>query len=149
MIAFDVSTIIARPVEAVFEFVSNLANNPQWQAMTVEATKTSEGAVGLGTTWRETVRLLGRRVEVERQTTAYEPSSMFSVATTSGPVQVEATVSLEPMEGGTRFKAAFRGDTGTFAKLGGPLLASMMKRAVEADVATLKALLESDASDLP
>ena len=149
MIAFDVSTIIARPVEAVFEFVSDLANNPRWQAVTVEVTKTSHGPVGLGTTWRETIKLLGRQVEVERRTTAYEPNSIFSVATTSGPVQVEVTVSLEPVDGGTRFKATFRGDAGTFAKLGGPLLASMVKRAVEADVATLKALLESGASEKP
>jgi carbon monoxide dehydrogenase subunit G len=149
VIAFEVSTFIARPVEAVFVFVSNLENNPQWQAVTVEATKSSEGPIGVGTTWKETVRLLGRQIEVERRTTAYEPNSGFSLATTSGPVQVEATIRLEPENGGTRFSAAFRGDAGALAKLGGPLLATMMKRGVEADVATLKALLESAASDMP
>jgi uncharacterized membrane protein len=45
------SVVINRPPEEVFEFVSNFENNPRWQSGMHEARITSEGPLGVGTTY--------------------------------------------------------------------------------------------------
>jgi hypothetical protein len=48
------SIVIERPVPEVFAFVSNTTNDPLWHTTVVEGHQTSEGPVGLGTTFEGT-----------------------------------------------------------------------------------------------
>ena len=43
MISMEHSFVIHRPVEEVFEFVTDIQNASQWQSWAVEANVTSEG----------------------------------------------------------------------------------------------------------
>ncbi len=65
MARLECSVTIDRPVEEVFAFLSNYENDPKWSSATVEGKKTSEGPIGVGTTWRSVSKVLGRRTEVE------------------------------------------------------------------------------------
>ncbi len=57
---------IARPAEEVFDFLADLHNEPTFTDAS-NIVKTTEGPIGLGTIYTETVKALGRfEVEIDR-----------------------------------------------------------------------------------
>jgi Polyketide cyclase / dehydrase and lipid transport len=58
---------IARPAEDVFDFLADLHNEPKYNPDASNIVKTTEGPIGLGTIYTETVKPLGRfEVEIDR-----------------------------------------------------------------------------------
>ena len=145
MAQFEINFVINRPVEEVFAFGSNYENNSKWVSGVIEVKKTSEGPIGVGTTYRTVLTFLGRRIESEAECTEYEPNRSFAMKSTSGPFPVENQSTFERVEGGTRVTFSTVAEPGGFFKLAEPLLVSMVKRQFEADFAKLKDLLEAHA----
>jgi uncharacterized membrane protein len=145
MAGIEVSTVITRPVEEVFAVLGNEENRPKWSSTSIEVKKTSEGPIGVGTTWRAVDRIFGRRMERESVFIEYEPNRKITQKSTSGPVPFEVRSIYEPVEGGTRVIVTAEAQPSGFFKLAGPLLARMRKRQFETDLANLKALLEAHA----
>lgn len=145
MAKFEISTVIKRPTEEVFAVMSNAENNLKWQSGTIEAEKTSDGPIGVGTTWRSVSRFLGRRIESESEFTEYELNRKLGFKSKSGPIQFESRMTFERVEGGTRINTKFEAEIGGFFKLAEPLVVSMGKRQLEGDLANLKDLMEAHA----
>ncbi len=145
MIKVAVGEVINRPVEEVFAYTANPENDPQWQSGIEEARLTSDGPLGKGSTAREVIRFLGRRMDIEFLITEYEQDKKLSVKTTGGPVSFEQTATYEPVDGGTRLNFTMEGDAKGFFKLADPLLARMVKRQVQGDLGNLKDLMEEHA----
>ena len=145
MAKLEISTVINRPVEEVFAFVSNYENLPKWNSLSSEVKKTSEGPIGVGTTYRTVVKFLGQRIEGETEVTEYEPNRSCAHKAKSGPFPVENRLTFERVEGGTRVSLMTEGEPGGFFKLAEPLLVSMLKRQFEGDFANLKDLMEANA----
>ena len=78
MIAFEKSIFINRPQQEVFDFVSNPANDPQWRSGAESAEWTSEGPVGVGSTYRSVDKLLGRKIEGTTEVTIWDPPPSVS-----------------------------------------------------------------------
>ena len=70
---------IARPVEEVFAFLADVRNEPRWCPQVIEVAVTPPRPLGAGSTYRETVRVGGRKMTIEFVVTAYEPP--FHMAT--------------------------------------------------------------------
>ena len=145
MIKSEISVVINRPVEEVFAFANDLESDPQWMAAVSERKKTSEGPVGVGTTFRDTGQLLGRQIENNYEITEYEPNMKFGIKSVSGSIPVEATMTYEPVAGGTRVTQAGEAEVAGLFKLSEPIVARMMKRQFDADLANLKDLMEPQA----
>jgi uncharacterized membrane protein len=145
MAKLEISIVINRPVEEVFAFLSNLENSPKYISGSVETKKTSEGPVGVGTTYRTVRKFLGRRIEEETELTAYEPNRRIASKGKAGPITAEGQVTFERVNGSTRVTVTMVAEPGGFFKLAQPLLVSMAKRQFEADVANLKDLMEAHA----
>ena len=145
MAKLAISTVINRPVEEVFAVGSNPENYPKWISGSIEAKKTSEGPIGVGTTFRTAVRFLGQRIEGEIEITAYESNRRFVSKSKSGPFPVENQSTFERVDGGTQVTFTTVAEPGGFFKLAEPLLVSMLKRQFEADFANLKDLMETHA----
>ena len=145
MINVEVSTVINRPVDEVFAFLSDLENNLRWRASQIEARKTSEGPIGVGTTYRMVNNVLGRRIEGEGVVTEYEPSRSFTSVSRSGYLPLEAQRIFEPVEGGTRVTFVLRAEPAGFFKIAEPLVAAMARRRIESEAANLKDLMEAGA----
>ena len=143
MIKSEISVVINRPVEEVFAFANDLESDPQWMAAVSERKKTSEGPVGVGTTFRDKGTLLGQKVENNYEVTEYELNAKLGIKTVSGSIQIEATSTCEPVEGGTRFTMAGDAEVAGLFKFAEPIVASMMRRQLEADLAKLKELMEA------
>ena len=139
----ELSVVIERPVEEVFAFATDPENEPLWQSTSLETEQTSGGPVGVGATFRNTSKFLGRRIETTYEVTENEPPRRQCLRVTSGPIPGSGCYLLEPAEGGTRFTQRFEAEIGGFFRLAEPLVGRAIRRQMEADMATLKDLLEA------
>jgi uncharacterized membrane protein len=145
MMKVELSVVINRPIEEVFAFTTNLENASLFQPDVLESRQTSEGPISAGTTWQEVRHMLGRRMESTNVVTEYEPNKRIFFRTASGPIPVEGGYTFEPVEGGTKLIIVGQAETSGFFKLADPLVASIVKRQLEASSAILKDLLEAQA----
>ncbi len=138
------NVVIERPIEEVFAFVTDPNNDPLWQSTSLETEQTSEGPVDAGTTFRNTSKFLGRRIDSTYEVTENDPPHKQCVRITSGPIPGSGCYLFEPANGGsTRFTQIFEAEAGGFFRLAEPLVARAIRRQMEADMETLKDLLES------
>ncbi len=143
MTKLEQSVVINRPIEEVFAFVADIEKSPQWMSELVEAKQTSEGPVGVGTTFSAVATPLGRRAESTQEVTEYEPSSKFAIKSTSGPVASEDEYTFESVAGGTKVTRVVNAEMAGFFKLAEPLVVRMMGRQFKTNFAHLKDLLEA------
>jgi Polyketide cyclase / dehydrase and lipid transport len=143
------SVLIDRPVEEVFAFVTDPNNDPLWHASTLDTEQTSEGSVGVGTTYRIVLKFLGRRIETTYEIIEYEPPRKHCVRITSGPIPAVGCLLLEPTnDASIRFTQNLdRGELGFFFRMAEPLVRRAINRQSETDLATLRDLLESSETD--
>jgi uncharacterized protein YndB with AHSA1/START domain len=102
MIKQEKSIVIRRPIEEVFDYVSDQRNTPQWQSGLVEVRRTTEGPLGVGTKHTFVRNFMGRKMEASNEYVAYEPNKLITFKTTSGPVRLEASYLFEPTAEGTK-----------------------------------------------
>lgn len=137
--------MIERPIEEVFAFVADPENDTLWQSTTLEAEQISEGPVGEGATFRTTTKFLGRRFDTTYELVKYEVPHKQCYRLTSGPIPGEICYYFEPADdSSTRFKQNFDVEVGGFFRLAEPLVARAVRRQMEADMATLKDMLEAE-----
>lgn len=143
---FELSIVIKRPAEEVFEYLANLENDLQWRSEWVETRKMSDGSPGVGATFRLTGAMLGRQIPTVYEVTEYEPCRTAAWKAVSGPFPLAFRRTFERVEGGTR--VTIRYDTSEvrgFSKLVLSLLAGSVKRQHEGDLRNVKGLFEARA----
>jgi uncharacterized protein YndB with AHSA1/START domain len=140
---FEKSVLIQRSVEDVFDFMWDFNNWSKWHGGMLEAEQSSEGPVGVGTTYRGVKEFLYRRVEWTSEVTAYEPNRKFCQRLESGPMSIEEIISFEPAEGGTKLTIGGEGETGGLFKLAEGMMQRRMEKEMETNLAGLKDLLEA------
>ena len=64
MVTIQGQTVIARPVEEVFDFVADERNEPKSNRRMIRAEKLTSGPVGLGTRWTATIAARGRPIDM-------------------------------------------------------------------------------------
>lgn len=143
MASFENIVIIQRPVEDVFAFLADFENIPKWNYAIVETKKVSPGPVGVGTTYRQT-RSVPSTSEEGFQVTVFEPARRLEVQGQIGPFRARLSYLLEPTGSGTRLRNAVDLGSSGLLTLVAPLATSRVKRAVAANLDTLKQLLEED-----
>ena len=141
---FDIATVINRPVDEVFAFLVDTDKAPDWNPQVTEARKTSDGPLGVGTTFLYVGRFLGRRFESVSECTEYAPNDKFSTKTISGPFHLEIDNTLSSVDGGTRLATVYRGESRGFFKLAEPVMVRLTKKQFETATENLKALLEAE-----
>ena len=73
MSRFDCSIVIKRPVEDVFAVMSDFSNGSKWASVSAEpAVKTSDGPIGVGSTWHAVGKVVGRKIETDFEYTEFE-----------------------------------------------------------------------------
>ena len=69
------SVVIPRPADEVFAYLADFSNTAEWDPGVATATQTSDGPVGLGSTFDLVTLFRGREVPVTYEVTVYEPNS--------------------------------------------------------------------------
>jgi hypothetical protein len=143
MASFENTVTIRRPVAEVFAFLADFENVPAWNYAIVETRKVSPGPVGVGTTYRQ-VRSVTSRSEEDFEVTVFEPASRLEVQGQLGPFRARLRYTLEPVADGTRLTNAVQLQGPGLLSMVVPLATSRVKRAVAANLDTLRELLERD-----
>lgn len=136
------STTIQRPVDQVFQFLANPENFPIWAASVLKA-EVAGTSLGVGTQFNQEVKVLGRQAMIPSEIIAYEPPYLFGWRSTGGPAPATMHFTTESSDSGTKVTMVQDVETGNLFKLAGPLMANFARRQNEADLTTLKDLLES------
>ena len=143
MIRFETGVVVNRPIDEVFEFVSNVENNPLWQSSVVEGRQTSPGPLGVGTTIMTVSRYLGLRIKTNWAVVGYEPNKKDVAKSISGRGQARGTWTFEPLANGTRVDLVAEMDLGRLFRIVEPMLKIIGQREIEKEFAALKELLEA------
>ncbi len=143
MIRAETSVVINRPVEDIEAFLNDLNNHSQWVSGSIEMRRQTEGPLQVGSKYTDVRQMLGQRLESTVEVTELVPNQKRSFKTTEGPIPAKATMTFEPLEGGTRVGYTFEGEMKGVFRLADPILARMIQRQIEADYANLKDLLEA------
>ena len=100
------SIVINRPIEDVFAVLTNVENTGKWFPADVKEWWTSDPPHGVGSTRRARVRMGSFSSENDAVVTVYEPPQRAAMKGTSPNAPFEATLTFEPVAGGTRVDAA-------------------------------------------
>ena len=139
MIEFTNTVVIERPVNEVFGFVSDLRNVPKWNYYVLSVSKTSDGPVGVDSTYHQ----VRKTDEQDIRIVDYQPDRQVTLQTIppSKP-EFEMRFTFEPEDNGTRITDEWKLNTGR-----NPLLerlgAGRIKSAVLENLGKLKELMET------
>lgn len=143
MTRVETTVTVNRPLDEVFDFISNFENNPLWQSGVQQAKITSEGPLDVGTTYSQLAKFLGRPVKSEFEVIEFESRKLVKGRSTTGSFPITFTRSVEFGQGGTKVTAVIEGDASGFFRLAEPILSRIVQRQVTADYRNLKDHLES------
>ena len=142
MINIDLGTLVDKPIKDVFAFVGNPNNMSKWNTAVVSLEQITPGNVGVGTKFKSTGEMMGRRIEGEMQVTAYEPDTKCGFQVNAGPMQVNITITLKTVGTGTKIGLNAQGNPAGFFKLAEGVMTGRVKSMMEENLANLKSQLE-------
>jgi uncharacterized membrane protein len=137
------SVEIKLPVDKVFAYTTEAKSWPNWQSFIPEAEQTSQGQVGLGTTFKGLNRLMGLTLKWTAAVTEFEANRKWGKDITSGSIFVKERLSFDPIEMGTTFTIMYDMDVGGFMKLFSPMVVRSMGKETKKSLANLKRVLEA------
>ncbi len=135
---------INRPLEEVFNYVSDVGNYPEWMAHALEVRKDTPGPPQQGDRFIVAIKSIGRRFETPYERTSYEPNRRYTDRATGGPVPNQRwACAFQEVPGGTRLTRAVDAEPGGLLKLLEPLQKRAAERQLRRDLKTLKDVLEA------
>jgi hypothetical protein len=145
MTKFAHSVMIKRPLEDVWAYVIEPANDPVWLGPVIEVRGGAGVPLEVGSEIQQVAQFLGRRFEVTLVVTEHEPMRRSSVRASASPVPVTGSYTFDPVDGGTRFSMEGETDAHGLFKLAEPVFARMARREWASSCEVLKELLEAGA----
>jgi len=135
---------IARPPDAVFGYVTDVSRFPEWQRDVVRVQVDAGGPAGVGARFTTTRRFARAQRTLTQEVTAVDAPRSWAARGIDGPIRPSATVTVEPLDGGTRsrvtFGLDFEGHGLGVALL--PLVRRQAERGAPVSYRALKELLE-------
>ena len=140
MIELTNEIVINRPREEVFDFVSTFENVPKWNRYILEVTKTSDGPVGVGSTFHQ----VRKTEEQDFRVVTYDPNRELAVESLgSSSPQFKRHVTFESEgDDATRITDEWKMEMSRSALIE-HLEAGEVESAVQGNLERLKALLET------
>jgi uncharacterized membrane protein len=138
------SVEIDRPLQEVFNYVSDVGNYPEWMAHALEVRKDTPGPPQQSDSFVVAIKSVGRRFETPYERTSYEADRRYTDRAAGGPIPNQQWHSdFQEVPGGTRFTRAVDVQSGGLLKLLQPLQKHAAERQLRKDLQTLKAVLEA------
>jgi uncharacterized membrane protein len=135
------TVIINRPLQSVFEFILNGANNRLWRSSVLDIKPLGEAPYGAGSKFQQGLKGPGGRIAGDYEITESKPNELIRFKVTAGPARPEGTYRFETQGAGTALTFVLDFQPKGLAKLMDP----MIQRSMEEEVgmlAELKAFLE-------
>ena len=107
MSRFTTSIIIRRPIEDVFEVLTNVENTGRWFPGNVEEHWTSPPPRGVGATRHATIRMYGRVTENDAIVTEYDPPNRAVMRVAIPSATADVALDFAGVDAGTRVMTTF------------------------------------------
>jgi carbon monoxide dehydrogenase subunit G len=142
---FEGTTVIDRPIEEVFAFLSDGTNDPKFSPRVLEIAKTTDGPVGVGTIYKSTVKDAGVKTQREFKITEFEPPTKIRWAeiSTNQVMATEGGYDLAPEGNGTRVTIYNVLEGRGIGKLFAPLALRAARKGADDFAASIKAAVEA------
>ena len=135
---------INRPLEEVFNHVSDVGNYPQWMAHALEVRKDTAGPPQQSDRFIVAIKSVGRRFETPYERTSYEANRRYTDRAVGGPVPNQRwDCTFQEVPGGTRLTRAVEAEMSGILKLLEPIQKRSAERGLRRDLQTLKEVLEA------
>lgn len=141
---FQSSVTINRPREEVFAYLTDPDNQTVWQSGLQDFQGDWQDEPKIGDRARGTVKVAGKKVQWETETTEVERPERVAFRSVEAPFSFELSYTLVDRGGST--EVIHQGSTapmgGFFGKLADPLVARMYQRDMNSNLENLKSILE-------
>ena len=143
----DVTTMISRPAEEVWDYFIDLRNSPGWTRSGSELRATSGGPFGVGMTVESVRTLFGREIKSQTLvTTHYDPLNLVSFTAEVAVIgHLVGGFTFERVGTETRLSRWTELRSGRAKELLGRLLLPIVRRSQGTELANLKRLIEARA----
>lgn len=143
MINLNISTVIYKPVNQIFDFMSKPENDFQWQYGMLESNRLPENADGLGSFFRSVSHLMGHRILSTFEVTEYEPNKKYGFKSLSGPLNTHTSYTFETADGSTKINTSTQLNAVNSLQLNEIVLEKKMRKQLKENLALLKKILET------
>ena len=142
VVRFEECVVINRPVEEVFSFVSDLENDPPWTSA-AEVRRLSPGPIGVGTTFCQRARFIGRNFQLTLEVIGYEENHSITVKASTRALSLEGCRIVDPVgDSAARVTASGGGQARGLLRFMEPLFAKTGAHQLRGQLERLKRLLE-------
>ena len=143
MATIEETIIINKPVDPVFDYVTNFDNLTKWYTNILESVKTSEKSKGIGTTYKGVIKAMGMKMDWTSRVTDFEENTRVDKTITSGKITIYEKLLFDETDGGnTEFNLIQEYRCGGFYRLISPILVLSMHSTMKKNLAKLKSILE-------
>jgi carbon monoxide dehydrogenase subunit G len=140
MISESASVRIERPAEVVWDYFTDVSNDPDWNPAAIKARRTSGGPLGVGSTFHVVRKMSG---PMDLEYTEYSRPLRWSLRGVGRGMSFTYAAELAPSGAGTELTSHMNLEPkGVFA-VAGPLIRMVTKKQLEQVHAALKRKLES------
>ena len=149
MPVIDETVLIARPTGEVFDFLMLAENLPRWDSSMLECAQVGSGAVTVGTRYRGTSKILGRRIEWTTEMVEFVPGVRAASQSVEGTLTFTVLYEVSASPAGTTLRyclAAESGLDGAFGRAMEPIVQRAQTKVVRANLDKLASLLEQHAA---
>lgn len=139
---------INRKPEDVFAYLDQVEKHGDWQQDIVSVHRETDGPTRLGTRVNETRKVPGGNRSMTYEITEHNPPRQSAFRVLDGPVRAVGTVSIDPLDDGSRSRVTITLDFeghGLGGKLLLPIAKSQARKQVPQAHTRMKELLESGA----
>ena len=143
---FQVTAVIERPRQDVWDVVSNPLRALDWVSAAVTREYAAAEVEEKGTVTRHVDRFLGRNISSTWEITHCEPPASLVGRTIVSPIAMEYVYELSEDPAGTHVSLTIHAESGLgglFGRMADSVVAGMARRNLQADVSNLKDLLEA------
>jgi uncharacterized membrane protein len=143
---FEQSIVVNAPAEKVFEYVSDLTKLPEWGQFSVAVRQTSQGPVGVGSTYETDGKQFGNHTD-NCTVTEYVPGQKFALETKGDAGDVRNSFEIVEEGPTTRLtKVQEFTKPALSARLAKPLISRLAPKNLMKDLEKIKANIEGSVS---
>jgi uncharacterized membrane protein len=142
----EASITIQRPVDEVFAFVLDGANNPHWRLAVLDIQRMPGQSSGVGAVYKQGLKGPGgRRIAGDYEIIESCPNQSIKFQVIAGPARPTGAYLFEALGNSTQVRFTLHFEPKGLARLMGPMITQAMQSEV-ATLSNLKSYLEGDAS---
>ncbi len=143
---YEIAVEIERPVDDVWAFMSDVFNMPRLRGQSLTYRKTSQGPIGVGTTFEGRVLVLGFETLVIGSLTEWDPPHATTSVVQARPLRsFTLRETFEPSGSGTRLTRSFDLEPRLPLKIIWPVIGPLVVRRWRDATQNIKVLMESEA----